>query len=53
MRLMGNGILLGTPGEAGEFRFTVRVADSHPAGSRTATRALAWSIGPAARKPCW
>jgi hypothetical protein len=47
MQLTGNGILLGTPGESGEFRFTVRVTDSHPAGGRAATRALAWSIGAA------
>jgi hypothetical protein len=47
MQLTGNGILLGTPGESGEFRFTVRATDSHPAGGRAATRAMTWSIAPA------
>jgi len=41
------GILVGTPGEAGDFAFTVRASDSHPDGGRSATRACAWSVGPA------
>lgn len=44
MRLSEAGILLGTPGEAGDFSFTVRVSDSHPAGSHSATRAFSWSV---------
>ncbi len=32
--LAEGGLLMGTPGEAGEFRFTVRVTDSHPDGGR-------------------
>jgi hypothetical protein len=47
VQLTPAGVLVGTPGEAGEFRFTVRVTDSHPAGGRSATQALTWSIGPA------
>jgi hypothetical protein len=47
VQLTGNGFLLGTPGESGEFRFTVRVTDSHPAGGRSSTRPFAWSIGAA------
>ena len=47
IQLTGNGILVGTPGEAGEFRFTVRATDAHPAGGRAFARVLAWSIGPA------
>ncbi|MGB2820967.1 MAG: putative Ig domain-containing protein [Phycisphaerae bacterium] len=46
IQLTATGILLGTPGESGEFRFTARVTDSHPAGKRLATRAFTWSIGP-------
>jgi hypothetical protein len=38
------GILVGTPGEAGEFSFAVKVDDSHPAGARSAQRALRWTI---------
>ena len=41
------GILVGTPGEEGEFNFKVRVEDSHPAGPRSAEKALKWTIGPA------
>jgi hypothetical protein len=41
------GILVGTPGEAGDFNFRVRVADSHPAGPRTAEKGLVWTTGPA------
>jgi hypothetical protein len=47
IRLMPNGILLGTPGEAGQFAFMLRVTDSHPAGARQAAQASAWTIGPA------
>jgi len=50
IQLTGNGILLGTPGESGEFRFTLRATDSHPAGGRSTTRAFSWSIGPASPK---
>lgn len=47
VKLGDGGILTGTPGEAGEFRFTLRATDSHPDGGRPATRAFTWSIGPA------
>ena len=47
VRLTPAGILLGTPGEAGEFAFTIRVTDAHPAGGRAAKKALTWSIGSA------
>jgi hypothetical protein len=41
------GILTGTPGEMGQFRFTVRVSDSHPETPQSATRSFAWTVGPA------
>ena len=41
------GILVGTPGVAGEYRFTVRATDAHPDGPRSAQRAFQWTIGPA------
>ena len=41
------GILAGTPGEEGEFNFKVKVEDSHPAGPRSAEKALKWTVGPA------
>jgi hypothetical protein len=47
IQLTGNGILLGTPGEAGEFRFAVRATDDHPAAPRAANRTCVWTIGPA------
>jgi hypothetical protein len=46
VRLTRSGVLLGTPGEAGEFGFAARVTDSHPGGGRLATRQFAWVIGP-------
>lgn len=48
LRVLPSGMIDGTPGEAGEFTFTVRVADSHPAGSRTAECAIRLTVGPAA-----
>ena len=48
LRVLSSGMLDGTPGEAGEFSFTVRATDSHPAGSRTAERAIKVTVGPAA-----
>ena len=47
IQLTATGILMGTPGEAGEFRFTARATDSHPASGRAATRAFTWTIAPA------
>lgn len=41
------GILLGTPGEPGQFQFTARVTDSHPSGARSATRRFTWTVAPA------
>ncbi len=48
LRVLPSGMIDGTPGEAGEFVFTVRVADSHPAGSRTAECAIKLTVWPAA-----
>ncbi len=45
--LAPHGVILGTPGEAGEFRFTLRVADSHPEGARSDQRQFTWSVDPA------
>ena len=47
IQLSDGGILHGTPGEAGEFGFTIRATDSHPDGGRSATRAFTWPVGPA------
>ena len=41
------GMLHGTPGEAGEFAFTVRVQDEHPQGVRTAEQPMTLKVGPA------
>ncbi|MGD0092078.1 MAG: putative Ig domain-containing protein [Planctomycetota bacterium] len=45
--LASAGMLNGTPGEEGEFTFTIKAEDSHPAGPRTAEKELRWKIGPA------
>jgi hypothetical protein len=50
VQLTGGGVLTGTPGQAGEFHFTARATDSHPAGGRAATRAFTWVIGPASQQ---
>ena len=41
------GVLVGTPGEAGEFTFKIMARDAHPAGPRTAEKQFTWKIGPA------
>ena len=42
------GILVGTPGEAGEFTFKIKAQDSHPARpTRSAEKQFTWKIGPA------
>jgi hypothetical protein len=38
---------VGTPGEAGEFAFTLRVRDAHPDGPREAQAAFRWTIAAA------
>lgn len=43
--LLKPGILMGTPGEAGEFTFQVKVEDSHPAGARSAEKEFKWTVG--------
>jgi|GEM_PF-1208473 len=45
--LTPGGILMGTPGEAGEFTFTVKATDSNPAGARSCEKTFTWKIGPA------
>jgi len=47
IKLMPHGQLVGTPGRAGEFRFTLSAADSHPDGPRSARKEIAWTIAPA------
>ena len=47
LRLSPSGMLYGTPGEEGEFPVTVRVEDSHPAGSRSAESQVKLVVGPA------
>lgn len=44
------GMLNGTPGEGGEFAFTVRVQDQHPQGARTAELPVTLKVGPASAK---
>ena len=41
------GILVGSPGEEGEFTFKIRAEDSHPSGPRAAEKLFTWKIGPA------
>jgi hypothetical protein len=41
------GIVIGTPGVAGDYTFKIKVSDSHPAGARSAEREFKWKIGPA------
>ena len=45
--LTPGGALVGTPGEEGEFTFTVKATDSNPAGPRSTEKTFAWKIGPA------
>lgn len=40
------GVLVGTPGQEGEFAFKIRAEDSHLAGPRAAEREFKWKIGP-------
>lgn len=47
IKLSSGGMLIGSPGEAGEFDFTIKVEDSFPTGSRSAEKAFKWTIGPA------
>jgi hypothetical protein len=47
VKLMRHGILVGTPGEAGLFRVTVRATDTHPGKAQSVTRVFEWNIGPA------
>jgi len=47
MRLVPTGILAGTPGEAGEFIFTIRATDSHPTSPKSVTQVVTWKIGSA------
>jgi hypothetical protein len=47
LRLSPDGILVGSPGEEGDFTFAVKAQDAFPGGPRTAERTLTWKIGPA------
>ena len=42
------GMLVGNPGEAGEFTFAIKAQDSYPTGPRAAEKQFTWKIGPAA-----
>ena len=44
VELSSAGILVGTPGEAGKFDFTVRLRDSHPDKPGSVTQKLSWII---------
>jgi hypothetical protein len=48
LRLSPDGVLVGSPGEEGAFRFAVRAQDAFPGGPRTAEQTLTWKIGSAA-----
>ena len=50
MQLTSAGILVGTPGEEGMFKCTVRVTDSHPKGRRSAHQTFRWKIEPVSTK---
>ena len=41
------GVLVGSPGEEGEFTFTVKAEDAFPGGSRSTEKAFSWRIEPA------
>ena len=46
--LTTGGMLVGNPGEAGTFTFSVSATDANPAGPRRTTKEFAWTIaGPA------
>ena len=47
MRLSPTGLLVGSPGEEGQFTFRIKAEDSHPGGARTAEKEFKWKIGPA------
>jgi hypothetical protein len=47
IRLSAGGMLVGSPGEAGQFTFKVKAEDSFPGGPRSTEKELAWTIGPA------
>ncbi len=47
IRLSPTGMLVGSPGEVGQFAFKVKAEDSHPRGVRAAEREFTWKIGPA------
>jgi hypothetical protein len=47
LRLSPDGILVGSPGEEGEFTFTVIARDAFPGGPRSTEKPLTWKIGPA------
>ena len=46
VRLAPAGILMGSPGETGDFSFVVKATDSHPGDPRSAEKTLTWKIGP-------
>jgi len=47
LKMTDGGLLLGTPGEAGTFTFSLEATDQHPAGARTAQREISWQVAPA------
>lgn len=49
LRLSPDGILVGSPGEEGEFNFKLKVEDAFPGGPRSAEKSFTWMIGP----PAW
>lgn len=48
VRLSPDGMLVGSPGEEGEFTFTIKAQDAFPGGPRSAEKSFTWKIGPAA-----
>ncbi len=47
LRLSPDGMLVGSPGEQGEFTFAVKAQDAFPAGPRATEKSFTWKIGPA------
>lgn len=41
------GVLLGSPGEEGEFTFTIKAEDAFPGGPRSTEKKFTWTIAPA------
>jgi hypothetical protein len=48
LRLSPDGMLVGSPGEEGEFVFKIKAEDTFPGGPRSTEKSFTWKIGPPA-----